>query len=473
MKDTNKTAPATLLTLQEAAKMLGVPVEVLLQWNDNHILTPRITRTGQIGYTQEQITQFLAIRSSLQNAQQPFQTATTPYQPQLKQQTPTVPVHAPIDYSAQNHRHVPEVQEAATSPRSFVLVVLSAGVLFAVVFASQQANLASLAHRSEQKLQSSQAQAKQSDAQLKQAISLNKTNKLAENADSDHLHTEDQGVFAKNIFVTPTPTLSPTPVTQTRRALASSSSAESKSVQAKHPLSSPIASVEAVIDDTSTLAEKTTAPCPSCDETQSPDTALKLGKAPDTTNLLTTALGESPVTNSYPQQKLSTVTSQAVFFVFGSLGLLLLLAERQRRRHLLHVAPAMVGHHEAVSEKILEINQKMDGTVVLTFKGKDYKVSKPELDSDSDRFIERLMQLMQPGMQELEYESINDVLHLTTPLSRIVTRLGFVGVKRDLFFPRTSKHRVLFRKYITTNDLVAMNMTIAQLQKALDLPTQG
>lgn len=458
MKDTNKTTLSPLLTLQEAAAQLGVPVEVLLQWNENHILTPRISRTGQIGYTPEQIAQFIAIRDSLQSTSLPsFQAG-----PIQKQHQP---------YQQPHNEHLLPL-------RSYFLATATAGVVLVVVLILQQTKVASLQHLAQQ-VQNSQAQSqtKQSSAPIDQTISLNKTNKLTDPAASDHLHTEDQGVFARNIFVSPTPielpAQQPTTITRAKRVLASSSSAESQPVQAKHTLPSPIASVEAVIDDTSTLAEKTAAPCPSCESNGSADNALALGKAPDTTNALTSALGESTLTNSYSQQKLSTVTSQAVLIIFGSVGLLFLLGLRQRRRHSLQLAPAFAGSQTTAGEKILEINQKMDGMVVLTFKGKDYKISKPELDSDSDRFIERLMGLMKPGMQELEYESINDVLHLTTPLSRIVTRLGFVGIKRDLFFPRTSKHRVLFRKYITTDDLSAMNMTIAQLQDSLALPQQG
>jgi hypothetical protein len=115
-------------------------------------------------------------------------------------------------------------------------------------------------------------------------------------------------------------------------------------------------------------------------------------------------------------------------------------------------------------QRILEVNQKTDGTVVLCFRGQEYKVSRPELDSESDQFIERLMGLVTPDVKEIDYDAIKDrEIRLSAPLSKLVTRLGFVGIKRDLFFPRTSKNRVLFRRYLTQKDLTSMNLSIGQI----------
>jgi hypothetical protein len=119
-------------------------------------------------------------------------------------------------------------------------------------------------------------------------------------------------------------------------------------------------------------------------------------------------------------------------------------------------------------ERMLEVDQKMDGTVVLYSQGKEYKLCKPELDSESDQFIERLMELAHPDQKEIDYDKGYDQnVRLTTPLSKLVTRLGFVGVKRNLFFPRTSKNKVLFRRYITKQDLDAMKLNISQVSKEL------
>lgn len=111
------------------------------------------------------------------------------------------------------------------------------------------------------------------------------------------------------------------------------------------------------------------------------------------------------------------------------------------------------------SQKILEVDQKMDGSVVVTFQGKGYKISKPEFDSESDQLIGRLMDL-EPDAKEIDFDCMKDQeIKLTTPLSRIATRLGFKGMVRDLFFPRTSKQSVLFRRYLTQEDLINMNLT--------------
>ena len=56
-----------LLTLKEAANILAVSTDVLLSWNEHHILKPTITQDGQIGYTREQLDQFLKIKSTLEN----------------------------------------------------------------------------------------------------------------------------------------------------------------------------------------------------------------------------------------------------------------------------------------------------------------------------------------------------------------------------------------------------------------------
>src|SRR5581483_12448134 len=56
-----------LLTLQEAAQQLAATPDVLLLWNEYNILKPTITQSGQIGYTQKQIDQFLTIQKLTQN----------------------------------------------------------------------------------------------------------------------------------------------------------------------------------------------------------------------------------------------------------------------------------------------------------------------------------------------------------------------------------------------------------------------
>lgn len=112
--------------------------------------------------------------------------------------------------------------------------------------------------------------------------------------------------------------------------------------------------------------------------------------------------------------------------------------------------------------KVIEINQKMDGQVVAVIDNKEYKISKPEFDSDSDKFIEKLLRLSK-DKKELIYKDCG-----RTPLSKLVTRLGFTGLLRKIFFPRTAKQMVKFRKYLTQEDLKKMkNISLESIIKEL------
>ncbi|MGI8419437.1 MAG: MerR family transcriptional regulator, partial [Candidatus Levyibacteriota bacterium] len=57
--------PKKLFTIQEAAHKLAVSVDVLLEWNESHILKPTITSTGEIGYTENQLNKFQQIQRTL------------------------------------------------------------------------------------------------------------------------------------------------------------------------------------------------------------------------------------------------------------------------------------------------------------------------------------------------------------------------------------------------------------------------
>jgi predicted site-specific integrase-resolvase len=63
--------PIKFLSLKEAAKLLEVDVETLLKWNESNILKANITPEGEIGYTQDQLEQFLLIKNQSQAANEP------------------------------------------------------------------------------------------------------------------------------------------------------------------------------------------------------------------------------------------------------------------------------------------------------------------------------------------------------------------------------------------------------------------
>lgn len=182
------------------------------------------------------------------------------------------------------------------------------------------------------------------------------------------------------------------------------------------------------------------------------------------------------VNNDLRNQLIFLTVSGVVVIIFVSL-LLVFVFQRQLAYFIKKPQEVLTGTSptnqvSALSQKILEVDQKMDGTVVLYFQGTEHKISKPELYSDSDQLIERLMELAQPDIKEVEYDSLkDDKINLTTPLSRIVTRLGFVGLKRELFFPRTSKQRVLFRRYLTQEDLNNLGLTGNQIADELNKTT--
>src|SRR3989344_2811667 len=64
-----------LLNIQQVAVMLSVPVETLLLWNDHNILKPTITLSGEVGYGEEQINQFLAIQKRFSASEVPVATS--------------------------------------------------------------------------------------------------------------------------------------------------------------------------------------------------------------------------------------------------------------------------------------------------------------------------------------------------------------------------------------------------------------
>ena len=77
------------IPLKEAANVLSVTVNTLLDWNDNNILKPIISADGRIGYSNEQIEKFLEVQNKLQeingNSKQsaPFKELDTKY-PEVK-----------------------------------------------------------------------------------------------------------------------------------------------------------------------------------------------------------------------------------------------------------------------------------------------------------------------------------------------------------------------------------------------------
>lgn len=388
-----------LLTQTEAAEKLAVSLDLLASWNLGKILTPTQVIDGQNYYSEEQINLFLKIR-------------------QLAQEHKIGPEKTPPEEK-------PEPASTAllkTTPRKSFVKRYSVPIVssYIIVFLILVLTAFTQGPKAQEKVLDTQS-ARQ---EIADAVAISNTN-LKNNLSNQH-------VQAQNVALQETPT--PFFV------------ANKNNVQAA---------------DVTTLASVS----------RSNETLLDDGKIKgDTKETLATTLGgvESMAGADTLQQVSVNPISGIVILAAGLLSLVLLFPKKLAFMGMGASGGAIHAGSKNIAttpfERILEVNQKTDGTIVLNIQGKEYKISKPELYSESDQFFERLMELVGPNTKEIDYVSFtDDKITLTTPLSRLVTRLGFVGIKRDLFFPRTSKDRVLFRKYLTAQDLLDMNITADQI----------
>jgi hypothetical protein len=348
--------PSELIPLQKAAEILSVSVATLLEWNDHNILKPTITHTGEVGYRQEQINQFLAIRKLSQTPTQPLAIS---HQPSAISFTPLFAGF--LSFSITVVTMIVILKFLPTQPSVTEIALVSP--------VTDKSNLPTPAE-----------------------ISL-----------SDNTSANANDIIA---------------YTQTTNFSPGKDTPE-----------------DSVFDSDGNIKGKAT-----------------------NTGVLAASIFANGIAQTDPLVKQSVnPTILLAFFVFGLLSLPFVFKKPSP-------TPLPVSTPNTPDQKILELNQKTDGTVVLCFQGQECKVSKPELDSESDQFIERLMGLVAPGVKEIDYDASKDTsIALSTPLSKLVTRLGFVGLKRDLFFPRTSKNRVLFRRYLTNNDLTSMHLSLDQI----------
>ncbi len=454
-----------LVTLQEAAQKLGVSVPVLLQWNEYNILKPTITTSGTVGYTEAQLDQFLRIQQSLQanKAISPLPHPTF-FQPTRVDAEPTTIASNKLpedSFMAQKHT---KASTRFFAPMIAIVVVLAVG------FLTQQGQFKSILNQYQKSYQANSTQPRDGEKTSTLDFTSPFKGALTTQPKSDGtLSKESQNTDASVFAAKPTniPVIQKSHIAiisnPQNKVLSASTAATITALQAQKGLSSheqnTILPDGTRTSDASTFATTITRnTSPQGSNSPFDSTGNITGK----TNTLATILGSEGLIgehNSF-QQSGTNSRNQFILVAMCTLGLFLYFMRTPKKA----LISASLPIQNNPLQKILEIDQKMDGTVVLYFQGKDYKISKPELHSDSDQFIERLMELSQPGSKEIEYDNFKDEqIKLNTPLSRLVTRLGFVGIKRDLFFPRTSKHNVLFRKYITQQDLTAMHLTADQI----------
>jgi len=479
--------PPIFLTLKQAAQSLAVSVDVLLTWNENNILKPTVTPDGEVGYTKQQIDQFLAIRNSNQvflrensthsivNFSQP---PTPPFE-KIVQENNYQLNHQPTNNFAQvnNYNFYTTPTENSKKDKSlFSVIGLFAGISFFVVLVfvilfSQENKL------NEILIQNKTAQIENGKV-LAQNSNLEKTNLIDSDNSNDKVNgnlSNEGDEFSKN---------KSTALDNAFDEKEVSSSAE-KNNQDKLAVLKSILGANSSDDirsgleqdaDINTYAQQanfnTSSSCPDCDTESTVfdmEGNIKVSKEEsDENKLLATSMsmGGFNQTQNLVKQTSSSITLIS-FIILGLFSIYVLYSGKKQlfpyssTSDNLNLQPIHQSQIPTkISPRIMEIHQKTDGTVALFLQGKEFKISKPELDSESDKFIERLMQLTGNNIKEIEYDAQIDNLNINTPLSKLVTRLGFVGIKRELFFPRTSKTQVYFRKYLTAEDLMGMNLTI-------------
>ena len=468
--------PTNLLTLQEAAQYLAVSIDILLAWNEHDILKPTITTSGEIAYTKNQLDKFKAIQNesntfSHEASHIQDKNALGPTKKPQEQALINKQAHQQNNYSQINnyhfHNHASSQEKefkASISLKKFAFTVSFFGIAIIFVIISQYTNLNPLVHQNSEKgiaYDSHSATIETTNENNNDTINneLNNSNNLA-----DAFDQKDNN-----------PSIPENKNDKEKLAILQSVLGDNE-----NDSDIKLESENEIVTYGQKANLRTSKQNP--DFTTESDTKSTVfdtegnikvsNEDPSEKELLATALGASGLSQS--QKLVKQSSSTAGLITFAILGLLFIYFLYSSKRQLIPTSNThtdlmlqpvgLSTQNDLEWERILEVDQKTDGSVVIIFHGEEYKVSKPELDSESDKFIERLMQLTNSGTKEIEYDSLLDeTVMLNSPLSKIVTRLGFVGIKRDLFFPRTSKSRVLFRKYLTLDDLFSMNLTIEDL----------
>jgi len=439
-----------LLTLQEAALKLAVSVDVLLQWNEHNILKPTITPTGEVGYREEQINKFLGIRQ-LTQPQPNYQ----PNQIPVVQHEPTVmaPTHFQKDYGNLQHIKLEQANFPRARSKYFSIgptsAALTLGVALVIILITQPAKIESLLNEANNMGKALSAET--SKFNLSKSISFI----MPKSSDSSK-NLSNVGQIVLENKLTALNTLSGKKTGKTTLA------ANNKVSQALLGASTQNGQVSSFASSPTTNQDDTTS-------NSVFDNGGNIKGKTTNVDILATSLGvNGMMQNNGSIKQVIDLNIPLAILTLSLLSLLFIFKKQlafpmRKQNSALGIDP-----HNFISDvdepRVLEVDQKTDGTVVLYFQGKEYKVCKPELDSESDQFIERLMGLVQENIKEIDYDSFKDnEIRLSAPLSKLVTRLGFVGIKRDLFFPRTSKNRVLFRRYLTKQDLISMNLTTEQI----------
>lgn len=446
-----------LLTLKEASHKLNVPVETLLSWNEHNILKPTITADGAVGYTERQLEQFSAtIQKVIQHA---HPTVTQHTAPVVQR---TLPVEKPAQLSLPEDSSDEESikQFSSKSIISFAVIL----ILLTLIFTQDNQTASSSSIEEKQPLRNVLGM-HTSTFNLSEKLLSGLPIQLTHQPSEKELEKEQ----AANAF--------------RQKTIASILYASKPAVsEGSYKTSTSTAKQTPNYRPNSTIAVNTNSYAATALFQSSQDEGSAIdehgnirGNAEEETLAMVVGnIDEQIKTNSLKQSS-THATNQLLLIFLGMFAMFFGIQKQLAFTHrggkkITHASPVYIEPAAMIDEKVLEVDQKTDGTVVLYVNGSEYKISKPEMNSESDQFIEKLMGLTQPNLKEIEYDTaLPSAIKFATPLSRLVTRLGFVGIKRDLFFPRTSKTSVLFRRYLTKQDLIDMNITLDHIRNELDL----
>lgn len=444
-----------LLTLKEASDKLNVSVETLLSWNEHNILKPTITADGAVRYTERQLEQFSAtIQKVIQHANPSTMQTTAPVlQPSIEKNIqPSLPNNSTDEETIK--------QFSSKSIVSFAVIL----ILLTLIFTQDSHVTSPSAVEEKQPLKNVLGMHTSTfnlSGQLLSALPI----QLTQQSSEKELEKEQAANAFRQKTLASILYASKPAVNEGSYKTSTSTAKQIPTYRANSP-----AAVNANSYAVTALFESSQDERSAIDEHGN----IKGDAEEETLAMVVGNIDEQIKTDSLKQSSIHA-TNQLLLIFLGMFAMFFGIQKQFAFTHrggkkITQAVPVYIEPTTMIDEKILEIDQKTDGTVVLYVNGSEYKISKPEMNSESDQFIEKLMGLTQPNLKEIEYDTaLPSAIKFATPLSRLVTRLGFVGIKRDLFFPRTSKTSVLFRRYLTKQDLLDMNITLDHIKNELDL----
>ena len=476
-------------TLKQTAEILSVPVGVLLEWNENNILKPTITQDGEVGYTQEQISKFLAIKEILQSRNTEYGKVNIPQQGQslfLKPEKDTLPHNnnltelttlpysspQPTSIQSSGKKIYTESKFMKSSKKGNGLITFGIISLFLIIILPLTViffkgnKLRSPTSPNTPASEKITVNNKTVSASKISSVNFLESTTPALQKPMENKTASDNNLDRTDMTVPENRLATLYPITEEESATTAATGNQIQAIpqeQISDTDNKDKGILGAISVNYGTIANYASRSNFKDNDTAVFDNEGNL-KGDASSDLLATTLGTTAVLRS--DKLLRQTMNPYILLAFLTLGLFLVIFgyKKQLDYSVAKANATLVLYPDTINnthqQRIFEIDQKTDGTVVLCFQEEEYKICKPELNSESDQFIERLLGFATEDVKEINYDIVKDKkIRVNAPLSKLVTRLGFVGLKRDLFFPRTSKNRVLFRRYLTQQDLDSMGIT--------------